>query len=162
MNARILVVTMSVVLASGCAHTTPEVESFQEESSSVNLTGVGYGTESSYEGHTDGQRRIMAIRAAKVDAIRTLAEQAYGVRVSGQTTVQAAMVQNDSARVYVDAFIRGARFVQVTSMAQGNYEATAELTLDQHFFKCLRSPSRSGCGSQKPPAVFPGYVSAGS
>lgn len=170
MNARFLVLAMVVVLVNGCAHQCPDGSPYCGElqpapaPAPINITAVGYGAESNYAGYTDGQRRILAIRAAKVDALRTLAEEAYGVRVMGQTTVQAAMVQNDSARLYVNAFVRGARFTQITPVAQGNYEVTAELTLDQSFFECIRIPVRHGCTLQQPPAppTLPGYVQAGS
>jgi len=120
----------------------------------VKITAVGYGAKDNYTEHTDGQQSLLAIRAAKDDALRALAEQIYGVWVSGQTTTQAAMVQNDSARVYVNSFVRGARFTQITPLAQGNYEVTAELTFSQQFFECLRTPVRVGCGFQKSPGVL--------
>ena len=169
MNARFLVLAMAVALVQGCAHQCPDGSAscgeFQPLAfSPVNITAIGYGAESNYAGYTDGQRRILAIRAAKVDALRSLAEEAYGVRVMGQTTVHSAMVQNDSARLYVNAFVRGARITQITPVAQGNYEVTAELSLDQRFFECLRTPVLQGCHFQQAPtpAVLPGYVQAGS
>ncbi|CAK0766396.1 conserved exported hypothetical protein [Gammaproteobacteria bacterium] len=184
MNVRFLVLAMAAALVNGCAPISRLPSAFQclgnsaycgeTHSSSgdpnlqlspVNITAIGYGAESNYAGYTDGQRRILAIRAAKVDALRALAEEAYGVRVMGQTTVHSAMVQNDSARLYVNAFVRGARFTQITPVAQGNYEVTAELTLDQGFFECIRFPARHGCNFQQlatTPPVLPGYVQAGS
>jgi hypothetical protein len=103
-------------------------------SSEVKITAIGYGASSSYEGYTSGQKRLMAMRASKLDAYRALAEQIQGVRVNGNSTVAAMMAQVDGFRVYVDAYLRGAQIVTVTPMADGNYETTMELTLDSRFF----------------------------
>ena len=86
----------------------------------------------------------MAIRAAKVDAYRNLAEQVHGVRVWGNTAVSAFVAQNDVIRTFVDSFIQGARVVNVTPVGDGNYEATVELELTGAFFDCLATPGRCG------------------
>lgn len=108
------------------------------------LLAVGYGAVGSYSQYTHAQQKLMAMRAAQVDAYRNLAEQVYGFRVWGNTAVSAFATQNDTARTYVDAFVRGARVVNMTSIADGNWEATVELELSPQFFDCL---SRGGqCG----------------
>ncbi|MDQ5886819.1 MAG: outer membrane protein FlgP [Pseudomonadota bacterium] len=99
----------------------------------IRLTATGYGASSSFEGYSAGQRRLMAMRASKVDAYRAIAEQIYGVRIKGNTTVGAMVAQQDSFRVYVDAFVRGARVVSVTPMAEGNYETELEIELPDGF-----------------------------
>lgn len=86
---------------------------------------------------TLGQQRLMAMRAARVDAYRNLAEQVYGFRVWGNTAVAAFSAQNDNVRTYVDAFMRGARLVNMTTTPDGNYEATVELDLSPAFFGCV-------------------------
>jgi hypothetical protein len=104
------------------------------------LSAVGYGATSSFDGYTAGQKRLMAMRASKLDAYRSLAEQVYGVRVSGTSTVAALMAQNDSFRVYVDAFIRGAKVLSVTPMADGNYETILELAFDESSMRSFAAP----------------------
>jgi threonine dehydratase len=42
-------------------------------------------------------------------------EQVYGVRIKGNTTVGALVAQNDGYRVYVDAYLRGARVGVIVS-----------------------------------------------
>lgn len=101
------------------------------------LLAVGYGAQGSYSQYTHGQQQLMAMRAAQVDAYRNLAEQVYGFRVWGNTAVSAFATQNDSVRTYVDAFIRGARVVSMTAIANGNYEATVELDLSHDFYQRL-------------------------
>jgi len=121
----------------------------------VRISAVGYGTESLYEAYTPGQRRLMAIRASKLDAYRSLAEQINGVKIEGNTTVGAMAVKSDSFRAKVNAMVRGARVTSVTPMADNNYETVIEVFVDRDFFdnylsysdQALNSPVKSSCGT---------------
>lgn len=119
------------------------------------LQAVGYGAPGSYSQYTHGQQKLMAIRAAQVDAYRNLAEQVYGFRVWGSTSVSAFATQSDTVRTYVDAYIRGARVVNTTAIADGNFEVTVELELTQNFLNCFNASGFCGsnyavptCGTQ--------------
>ena len=46
------------------------------------LSAVGYAVVSSQPGRTDAQKRLMAIRSARMAAMRELAEQIHGIPVS--------------------------------------------------------------------------------
>lgn len=124
---------------------TPSCARLVERHSPVKVTATGYGASSAFDGYTPGQRRLMAMRASKLDAYRALAEQVQGVRVTGNSTVAAMITQNDSYRVYVDSVVQGARIVTVTPMAEGNYETQVELELDDRFFGIFL-PSAASCG----------------
>lgn len=121
----------------------------------VRISAVGYGTESLYEAYTPGQRRLMAIRASKLDAYRSLAEQINGVKIEGNTTVGSMAVKSDSFRAKVNAMVRGARITSVTPMADNNYETVVEVFVDREFFdnylsysdQAINSPVKSSCGS---------------
>ena len=60
------------------------------------LTATGYAVVSSQPGQSIEQKRLMAIRAARMAAIRELAEQIHGLKVDSNTTVIDLMVQNDT------------------------------------------------------------------
>jgi len=79
------------------------------------------------------QARLMTERAAKVDAMRNLVEQAYGVTISSSTTVRDFITQNDSIRARVDAFIRGAKVVDTRYLNDGSVEVEMEITLGYEF-----------------------------
>jgi len=79
----------------------------------------------------DPQKRLMAKRAAKVDALRNLAEIVYGVRVSSSTTVRDFVTQSDVIRAKLDSVIQGAREVDYIERADGTAEVTVEITLGQ-------------------------------
>jgi outer membrane protein FlgP len=115
------------------------------------FTAVGYGAEGAYTRYTHAQQRLMAMRAAQVDAYRNLAEQVYGFRVWGNTSVSAFATQSDNIRTYVDAFIRGAKVINTTSIADGNYEVTVELEMTPQFYGCIKTPGT--CGMPVPASV---------
>lgn len=109
----------------------------------VKLSAIGYGNMGTFEGYTPGQKRLMAMRASKLDAYRALAEQVHGVRVTGNSTVAAMVAQNDSFRVFVDAYVRGAKVATITPMAESNYETVLELELGSDFFENFRQRAAS-------------------
>jgi len=100
------------------------------------LTAMGYGTvdESRY---VASQRRLMGMRASKMEAYRALAEQLYGVRLNSNTTVENMVVKNDSYRSYIDAVVRGARVKRITAIDANTYETVMEVELAPNFFECL-------------------------
>jgi len=100
----------------------------------IKITGIGYGSESTYEGYTPGQRRLMAIRASKLDAYRSLAEQINGIKIDSNTSISTLTAQSDSFRARVNAVVRGARVISITPMADHNYETVLEVYVDRDFF----------------------------
>ena len=91
------------------------------------LTAVGYAVVSTQPGHSDAQRRLMAIRAARMAAMRDLAEQIHGLKVDSNTTVVDLMVQNDTFRGVVSGTIRGARTVRINPTGADTYEIVLEI-----------------------------------
>lgn len=124
-----VIASIALVTLSGCASTSGQ----SSKSATVRVTATGYGATGAFEGYSAGQRRLMAMRASKLDAYRALAEQVYGVRIKGNTTVGALVAQNDSYRVYLDAYLRGAKVISVTPMAEGNYETEVEIEMPADF-----------------------------
>ena len=76
------------------------------------LTAVGYAVVSSQPGRTQAQKRLMAIRSARMSAMRELAEQVHGIQVDSNTTVIDLMVQNDTFRAVVKALLEGQRLLE--------------------------------------------------
>jgi hypothetical protein len=91
------------------------------------LTAVGYAVVSSQPGQSDAQRRLMAIRSARMAAMRDLAEQIHGLKVDSSTTVIDLMVQNDTFRGIVSGTIRGARTVRINPTGSDTYEIVLEI-----------------------------------
>ena len=94
------------------------------------LSAVGYAVISSQPGRSDAQKRLMAIRAARMAAMRDLAEQIHGLQVDSSTTVIDLMVQNDTFRGIVTGTIRGARTVRINPTGSDTYEIVLEIDRD--------------------------------
>ena len=94
------------------------------------LTATGYAVVSTQPGQNVEQRRLMAIRAARMSAMRELAEQIHGLKVDSNTTVIDLMVQNDTFRGIVSGVIRGARTVRINPTGSDTYETVLEIDQD--------------------------------
>ncbi|MEI6661475.1 MAG: LPP20 family lipoprotein [Comamonadaceae bacterium] len=100
------------------------------------LTATGYAVISIQNHRTAAQQRLLAIRAAKLDAYRSLTEQVYGLRLDATATVADMVVQNDTFRSRVEGVIYGATLVSITPSGDDTYETT--LSLDKAVVQDLR------------------------
>ena len=105
------------------------------------INAVGYAVVSSQPGKSENQKRLMAIRSARMAAMRELAEQIHGLKVEGNTTVIDLMVQNDTFRAMVKGTIRGARTVRINPTGADTYEVVLEI--DRETLSYLLKKARS-------------------
>ena len=82
-------------------------------------------------GQTEPNNSLMAHRAAKVDALRNLSEQVYGLRLNSGTTVHNFVVASDTVRTELAVRIQGAREVDSQILADGMVVVTVAITLGQ-------------------------------
>lgn len=105
----------------------------------VKVTGTGARPENAI---SDGQARLMAQRAAIVDAYRLLAEQVYGLRLQSNTTVEDFVTSKDEIKTRVEGIIRGAELTQ----PRYNYaDETAEVDVTLwlgHIWQALEASYR--------------------
>ena len=106
------------------------------------LSAIGYAVVSSQPGRTDAQKRLMAIRSARMAAMRELAEQIHGIQVDSNTTVIDLMVQNDTFRAVVKGVIRGAKTVRINPTGVDTYETVLEIDKDM-MLMMLRNARRT-------------------
>ena len=100
------------------------------------LTATGYAVISIQNHRVPAQQRLLAIRAAKLDAYRSLTEQVYGLKLDAAATVADMVVQNDTFRSRVEGVIYGATLVTITPTGDDTYETT--LSLDKEVVQELR------------------------
>ena len=105
------------------------------------ITGMGYASISSQPAKSVNQRRLMAIRAARLEAMRNLTEQVHGIKVNSRTTIIDAIVQNDALRATVDGLIVGAKTVRINPVGTDTYEVVLEL--DQALINTIMKAARS-------------------
>jgi hypothetical protein len=106
------------------------------------LSAVGYAVVSSQPGRTNAQKRLMAIRSARMAAMRELAEQIHGIQLDSNTTVIDLMVQNDTFRAVVKGLIRGAKTVRINPTGEDTYETVLEIDRDM-MVMMLRNARRT-------------------
>lgn len=73
--------------------------------------------------------RPMALRAAKVDALRNLLEITKGVQVDSATSVKDFMVESDIINTKVEGLVKGAQVVKTEYMSDGTEEVTLRMPL---------------------------------
>jgi hypothetical protein len=83
------------------------------------------------------QARLMALRAARVEAMRNLIEQAYSVNVVSDSRVQDYVLKSDALKARVDGFIKGAWVSEERLLADGSYEVEMEIGLGLGFRRML-------------------------
>jgi hypothetical protein len=92
------------------------------------VSATGNGTS---DRKSAAQARLLARRAAVVDAHRNLLEIIKGVKVDSQTTVENFMVTQDIIKTNVSGVVRGARIVKesVEKQSDGSFLATVEMQI---------------------------------
>lgn len=120
----------------------------RKKAESMHVGATGYGAPPP-KYYPENQRRLMAMRASKIDAYRALAETINGMHIWGGTTVGDMVVQKDRYRVFMDAYVRGARILNVTANDDGSYETVVELMVDENFLaKELTGPAIPPCNKE--------------
>ena len=102
-----------------------------------NITATGYAVIAVQNHRNPAQQRLMAIRASKLDAYRSLTEQVYGQQIDANTTVADMTVLNDTFKARVEGVIHGATVVSITPVGDDTYETT--LALDRAVVRDLRA-----------------------
>lgn len=111
------------------------------------LSAIGYGTVEKSDRYSRSQIKLMAMRASKMDAYRSLAEQLNGIQLRGHTAVESMEVSHDSYQVYLNAYLRGARVKRTSAIGSDPYagddtfETVVELDLTPRFYECINGPS---------------------
>jgi len=93
------------------------------------LRAVGMSSVAIQPSKNLNQRRLLAIRAAKIDAYRVLAEQIHGVHLDGQTTVAEAILTSDILSSAVRGTILGAETILIEATGGDTYKV--EMTISQ-------------------------------
>lgn len=124
-----LLILAFVLIAAGC-------QPLQPMNDDNVLRAVGYASVSEQKGSNAEEKRVRAMRASKIDAYRELAEQIYGMRVSGRANMQDQRLGTELTSGSVDGVIRGAEVVR--SYPVGDSYVT-ELELDINKMDRLRN-----------------------
>ena len=136
---------MLAVTMSGCA-APQRSQNLYPVSEADGLVTTGYAVIASQRGETPAQQRLMAIKASKLDAYRSLVEQVYGQYVNATGTMVDMSVTDDHLKSRVEGVIYGARVVSITPVGEETYEtklALPQSTIDELVRNYLQTPSAS-------------------
>ncbi len=96
----------------------------------LQATGIGASPEEYYG---KPQARPMALRAARIDAMRNLLEVTQGVRIDSATVVKNFAVTNDVIMAKVSGMVKGAQIVKQEYLSDGTVEVTMQMSLHGGF-----------------------------
>jgi outer membrane protein FlgP len=135
-----LMLAIMILSTVGCATNNAKyneamIESMMDHNDVIVATG--YGVISIQDGDSPAHKRLLSIRASKLDAYRVLLEQVYGQYLDTTTTVAEMVVKSDSFRSRVQGLVYGARLVSITTVGEDTYETT--LSLDNTIVSDLRT-----------------------
>lgn len=112
-----------------------------EETFTPSITAVGFSAIAIQPSKNLNQRRLMAIRAAKLDAYRGLTEQIYGLNLDGETTVAEAMLTSDKMSSAVRGTIMGAETVKIEPTGNDTYEVQLSVS-EVHIRRLIENYTR--------------------
>lgn len=93
----------------------------------IQATGVGVPG----EGQVGTEGRLMAERAAKVEAMRNLTEKVYGVQIDSRTTVRDFVTEDDTIQARVKQTLAGAEQVgEPRVLPDGSVEVTVQMPME--------------------------------
>ena len=124
MNFRLLMLGLSAVLLVNNA--VADGPCWADERC-VRITGVGLAAVRPDDERPHNLKQLAAIRAAKLEAIRSLAEQAHGVTLQSRSQSEKSEMGTDSIVVESGATLKGVRFIRVEPVEPGIYQAVSEL-----------------------------------
>jgi len=96
----------------------------------LQATGIGASPEEHYG---KPQARPLALRAAKLDAMRNLLEVTKGVRIDSATVVKNFAISNDVIMAKVSGMVKGAQVVKQEYLSDGTVEVTIQMSLHGGF-----------------------------
>lgn len=91
------------------------------------IQGLGYAQVSTQSGKSLNEKRLLAIRAARLEAMRDLTEQVHGIQLTSETTIRDTVVRSDVIRGTVQGELRGARTLKIQPKDNDTFEVILEL-----------------------------------
>ena len=162
-----LVCLLAVPVAGNCQEGQDLIEQMLKGSINwsegvVQAVGIGAPSEKHYG---KPSARPMALRAAKLDAMRNILEAINGVRIDGSTIVRDYAVESDIIRSRVEGMIQGAEVVKQEYLSDGTIEITMAMSLRGGFSQLVLPDEIKPLESVKPltpvehsSAVYTGLV----
>lgn len=129
---KIIATAIGMAILAGCSARLDFVPS-EEFTATTTIRSVGLGAAPANSEYSAERLQLLAIKASRMDAYRSLVEKVYGVRISSNVTIRALAVENDSFKGKVDGLIQMAEIVEVRPINGGSYETIMEVEMTPEF-----------------------------
>lgn len=119
------VVFGAIAVVAGCAtglHPYASSSVFEDR-----VVGVGYAVINAQPGESPEEKRLMAIKASKLEAYKSLAEQIYGQYLESRGTLSNLKMSDEEITSRVEGLIVGARVVSIKPISSDSYETVLEI-----------------------------------
>jgi len=94
------------------------------------LIGRGFAQIARQPGESLNQRRLLAMRAARLEALRDLTEQVHGIQLTSESLLRDAVLRDDRLAARVEGSLRGARTIAIEPRGEDGYSVTMQLDAD--------------------------------
>lgn len=91
------------------------------------LVVVGYASVTAQPSTDAAERRLMAARASRLDAYRSMAELVFGVHFGSESAADDSRLRNDNTRTRVSGHLRGVEIVSIEPLGNDTYQTTLRL-----------------------------------
>ena len=116
---------------------TPK-KAFLERVRSVTIEATGEGVYPENPSLSLAQKKLMAKRAATIDAYRRLLEKLNDIEISSESKIKDFLIQHDEVSAKVSGFIRGAKIIEVRDKQDGIVEVDIMIELGKDFFDTFK------------------------
>ena len=116
---------IALFLVAGCVsnhYPYPTSSNFDER-----LVGIGYAVINVQPGSSVEEKRLMAIKASKLEAYKSLAEQIYGQYLESRGTLSNQKFSDEEITSRVEGLIVGARVLSIKPISNDSYETVLEI-----------------------------------
>ncbi|MAI42667.1 MAG: hypothetical protein CMP95_09420 [Gammaproteobacteria bacterium] len=116
---------VAILMSSGCVtnqYPYAEVGRVNER-----IIGIGYAVINAQPGDSQEQKRLMAIKASKLEAYKSIAEQLYGQYIESRGRLTNSRLEQEELVTRVEGLVLGARLVSIKPISEDSYETRLEI-----------------------------------
>ena len=136
---RLIITILTVLAISSCATTSYEKQNNIKSNQAMltldkQIQSVGYSSISQYSKYPIPQQRLMAIRAARLNAYRNMSEEIYNFKMKNSGDKNNLIIANNNYRTSINGngLLKGVNIQSVSPKENGIYEAKAVLNIGNY------------------------------
>ena len=120
---------------------------YAEVGRSTIFVGIGYAVIDAQPGSSPEQKRLMAIKASKLEAYKSIAEQLYGQYIESRGRLSNSTLEQEELVSRVEGLVLGARLVSIKPISEDSYETKLEVGRSDLFERLDKTQEDMGVES---------------